>query len=141
MSPKPSSIIFGIILVQCLVAESKQPFMNCEIPAARKAGALLCWMVQISVVVSRSLKGQTFFCPACLMQPVSLKHSSAFGFIHLTVVDPSPLVAKFAVLVMSVSTTSKALVCAPAFKESTHQCSSHLLRFSVPFVAAVFAGG
>lgn len=78
-------------------------------------------MAQISVGVSRSLTGQTCFCPACLTQPVSLKRSSAFCFIHLPVVDPRPLVTKLAVLVMSGSTTSKALVCAPAFRESTGQ--------------------
>lgn len=68
----------------------------------------------VSVVVNRSLKRQTFFCPVCLIQLASLKHPSAFCFIHVTIVDPSPLVPNLAVLVMSVSTTSKALVFFPA---------------------------
>lgn len=75
--------------------------------------------VQLLIVVSRSLKGQTLFCPICLIQLVSLKPWSALRFIHLAVIYSSPLVPKFAVLVMSVSSTSKALVLAPAFRVSS----------------------
>lgn len=112
---RAKSFLLRILPVPSLVFRSKPSPTICEVPAGWEMGALphstlLCGYQ----CVNRSLKRQTSFCPVCLTQLVSLKHPSAFHLIHVTVVDPSPLVPNLALLVMSISITSKALVFFPA---------------------------
>lgn len=101
--------LFSMISVPSPVFKSKLSSPNCNVPTGWEHCPTLLCCVGISGV-DRSLKRQTSLCPGCLTQLLSLKHPSAFHLIHVTVVDPRSLVPNLALLVMSISITSKALV-------------------------------